>query len=89
MKLVMAATTKDQRFPVTSCHHMLPERFAFCCIFQFSDVMDLKRPFRRLAILALLLVESFDDFGEAQRPNVSIELDIELSVVRHWFSEVF
>jgi hypothetical protein len=37
----------------------------------------------------LLLVEPFDDLGEAQRPNISVELDIELRVVRCWFSEVF
>src|SRR5260370_40735506 len=52
-------------------------------------MMHLKWPFRRLTILALLLVEPFDDFGEAQRPNVSVELDIELRVVRCWFSEAF
>src|SRR5947209_20411579 len=89
MKLVMTATTKDQRFSVSGCHHTLPERFPFCYIFQFSDVMYLKWPFRCLTILALLLVESFDDFGEAQRPNVPVELDIKLRVMRCWFSEVF
>ena len=89
MKLVMAVTAKDQRFPVAGRHHTLPERLSFCHIFQFSYMMHLKWPFRRLTILALLLVEPFDDFGEAQRPNVSIELDIELRVVRCWFSEVF
>ncbi len=89
MKLVMAATTKDQGFPVTGSHHTLPERFPFCYIFQFSYMMHLKWPFRRLTVLALLLVESFDDFGEAQRPNIPVELDIELRVVRRWFSEVF
>src|SRR5260370_30163655 len=52
-------------------------------------MMHLKGAFRRLTVLALLLVESFDDFREAQRPNISIELDIELRVVRRWFSEVF
>ena len=89
MKLVMAVPAKDQRFPVAGRHHPLPERLSFCHIFQFSDMMHLKWPFRRLAILALLLVEPFDDFGEAQRPNVSVALDIELRVVRCWFSEVF
>src|SRR5712692_1113813 len=89
MKLVMAVTTKDQCFPVAGRHHALPERLSFCHIFQFSYMMHLKWPFRRLTILALLLVEPFDDFGEAQRPNVSVELDIELRVVRCWFSEVF
>src|SRR6266571_7041742 len=89
MKLVMAVTTKDQCFPVAGCHHTLPERFSFCYIFQLSHMMHLKWSFRRLTILALLLVEPFDDFGEAQRPNVSVELDIELRVVRCWFSEVF
>ena len=89
MKLVMAATTENECLPVTSYHHALPERFSFCDIFQFSHMMYLKWPFRRLTILALLLVESFDDFGEAQRPNIPVELDIELRVVRRWFSEVF
>src|SRR5260370_65453 len=89
MKLVMAVTTKDQCFPVAGRHHALPERLSFCHIFQFSYMMHLKWPFRRLTILASLLVEPFDDFGEAQRPNVSVELDIELRVVRCWFSEVF
>ena len=89
MKLVMAVTTKDQCFPVAGRHHTLPERLSFCHIFQFSYMMHLKWPFRRLTILALPLVEPFDDLGEAQRPNVSVELDIELRVVRCWFSEVF
>ncbi len=89
MKLVMTVSAQDECFPATGRHHTLPERFSFGYIFQLSDVMYLKRPFRRLTILALLLVESFDDFREAQRPNVPIELDIELSVVRRWFSEVF
>src|SRR6266571_1742873 len=89
MKLVMTVPTEDQCFPVAGCHHTLPERFSFCYIFQLSHMMHLKWSFRRLTILALLLVEPFDDFGEAQRPNVSVELDIELRVVRCWFSEVF
>jgi hypothetical protein len=89
MKLVMAVTTKDQCFPVAGRHHALPKRLSFCHIFQFSYMMHLKWPFRRLTILALLLVEPFDDFGEAQRPNVSVEWDIELRVVQCWFSEVF
>ena len=89
MKLVMAATTQDECLPVTGCHHTLPKRLSFCYIFQFSHVMHLKWPFRRLAILALLLVQPFDDFGEAQRPDISVELDIELRVVRRWFPEVF
>src|SRR5258708_36210754 len=77
MKLVMAVMTKDQCFPVAGRHHALPKRLSFCHIFQFSYMMHLKWPFSRLTILALLLVEPFDDFGEAQRPNVSVELDIE------------
>jgi hypothetical protein len=89
MKLVMAVTTKDQCFPVAARHHTLPERLSFCHIFQFSYMMHLKWPFRCLTILALLPVESFNDLGEAQRPNIPIELDIELRVVRRWFSEVF
>jgi hypothetical protein len=78
MKLVMAATTENQRLPVAGRHHTLPECLSFCYIFQFSHMMHLKGPFRRPTVLALLPVESFDDFGEAQRPNVSVELDIEL-----------
>src|SRR5258708_9557831 len=86
MKLVMAVMTKDQCFPVAGRHHALPKRLSFCHIFQFSYMMHLKWPFRRLTILALLLVEPFDDFGEAQRPNVSVELDIDLRAVRRLFS---
>src|SRR6266699_3883929 len=89
MKLVMAATAKNECLPVTSRHHTLPERLSFCYIFQFSHVMHLKRPFRRFTVLALLPVEPFDDFREAQCPEVPVELDIELSVVRYRFSEVF
>jgi hypothetical protein len=89
MKLVMAVPTQDECFPAAGRHQTLPECLSFCDIFQFSDVMDLKWPFRRPAILALLLVESFDDFREAERPDLSILLDIELCVVRCWFSEVF
>ena len=89
MKLMMAATTENQCFPVAGCHHALPERLSFCYIFQSSHMMHLKRPFRRLTVLALLPVESFDDFREAQRPEVPVELDIKLWVVRYRFSEVF
>jgi len=89
MKLMMTIAPQDECFPVTSCHHTLPERFSLSYIFQFSDVVDLKWPFRPLTILALLPVESFDDFGEAQCPNIPVELDIELCIVRRWFSEVF
>ena len=89
MKLVMTIAAQDECFPATGCHHPLPKCFPLCYIFQFSDVMDLKWPFRRLTVLALPLVESFNDFGEAQRPNIPVALDIELSVVRSWFSEVF
>ena len=78
MKLVMAVTTEDQRLPVAGRHHALPERLAFCYIFQFSHMMHLKWPLRRLTVLALLPVESFDDFREAQRPEVPVELDIDL-----------
>ena len=89
MKLVMAAPAENECLPVASRHHPLPERLSFCYIFQFSHMMHLKWPFRRLTVLALLSVESFDDFREAQRPEVPIQLDIELWVVRCWFSEVF
>ena len=62
MKLMMAVPTQDECFPATGRHHTLPERFSFRYIFQLSDVMDLKWPFRCLTVLALLLVESFHDF---------------------------
>jgi len=89
MKLMMAATTENQCFPVAGCHHALPERLSFCYIFQLSYMMHLKRTFRRFTVLTLLSVQSFRDFREAQRPNVPVKLDIELWVVRCRFSEVF
>ena len=89
MKLVMAATTENQCFPVAGYHHALPERLSFCYIFQLSYMMHLKRAFRRFTVLTSLPVQSFCDFREAQRPNVPAKLDIELWVVRYWFSEVF
>src|SRR6266487_2841178 len=66
MKLVMAATAKNECLPVTSRHHTLPERLSFCYIFQFSHVMHLKRPFRRFTVLALLPVEPFDNLVHAR-----------------------
>src|SRR6266571_3235695 len=89
MELVVAVLTEDQCFSILRCHHLLPKRFSFCYIFQFSHMMHLKWPFRRFTVLASLPVESFGDFREAQRPEVPVKLDIELWVVRCWFSEVF
>src|SRR6266568_1064400 len=89
MKLMMTGATEDECFSVAGCHHALPKRFSFCYIFQFSHMMHLKWPFRRFTVLASLPVESFGDFREAQRPEVPVKLDIELWVVRCWFSEVF
>jgi len=51
MKLVMAATTENQCFPMTGRHHALPERLSFCYIFQLSYMMHLKRAFRRFTVL--------------------------------------
>src|SRR5260370_41908554 len=54
MKLVMAATTKDQSFPVAGRPHAFAERFPFFSIFHFLYMIHPQRAFPRLPLLAFL-----------------------------------
>src|ERR1700692_1821719 len=42
MESMMTGLAEDQRFPVASCHQLLPESFSFRHIFHLSYVVDLK-----------------------------------------------
>jgi hypothetical protein len=47
----VAVEAQDKRFPVPGCHQFLPCCFSVGDIFQFSNVVDLKRPVGRLVRL--------------------------------------
>ena len=42
MESMMTGLAENQRFPVASCHQLLPESFSFRHIFHLSYVVDLK-----------------------------------------------
>src|SRR5216683_1243783 len=77
MKLVVAAQTEDQRFPVAGCHHFLPRCLPLCHIFHFPNMMDFKRPFGCSTILALACVQSFNQLRTAKRESECIGRDID------------
>ncbi len=72
MESMMTGLAENQRFPVASCHQLLPESFSFRHIFHLSYVVDLKWSCCGFTIFTLLFVQPFDNLRTTERPHVNI-----------------
>src|SRR5438477_5003048 len=82
VELMVTVSTEDECLSVASSHHLLPQSFSFGDIFQLPDVVNLKWSLHGCTVFTLFLVQPFDDFGPAQRPDVDVGLFVNRWVVR-------